>query len=356
MPESGGFCHLTGVTLMIASNRPLNVAILAVPAATASTLYGMVDLFFSAARDWPFITRGEICEPAMRPYVVARSTDDFRAVNNVKVHPDFALAQCPPPDIVCIPDFFVNPGESVAGQYGPEAQWLAESYRRGVIMASACSGAVLLGEAGLLADCEATIHWGYVSTLTDNYPRVRVKINRSIVLSGEGQRIIMAGGGTSWQDLALYLIARSVGPKEAIEVAKVYMLQWHDLGQQPFASLTCHRHSDDPLISNCQEWLALHYRTHAPITTMIERSGLPARSFIRRFTKATGMKPIDYLHAVRLEEAKQLLETSEVAMEAIADDIGYQDVSFLNRLFRRKIGLTPAQYRLRFGHLARLVR
>lgn len=67
------------------------------------------------------------------------------------------------------------------------------------------------------------------------------------------------------------------------------------------------------------------------------------------------MKPIDYVHAVRLEEAKQMLETSRLAIEAIAEEIGYQDASFFSRLFRRKMGLTPAQYRRRFGLLSRVL-
>lgn len=334
-------------------DRPVHIAILAGPAVTASTLYGMIDLFAGAGRDWAFITRGEIREPLVRPYVVARSLEPFQAINGVHIHPEFTLEECPLPDVICIPDFFVNPGESISGQYDDEARWLAGNHKRGVMLASACSGAVLIGEAGLLANCEATIHWGYASTLTNHYPGARVRTNRSIVLSGEGQRVVMAGGGSSWQDLALYLIARFVGLREAIEVAKVYMLQWHELGQQPYAALTCHRSSDDPVIGSCQEWLAGHYREHAPIAMMMKRSGLPERSFIRRFAKSTGMKPIDYLHALRIEEAKQLLETSDLRVEAIADEVGYQDVSFLNRLFRRKVGLTPAEYRRRFGSLAR---
>jgi transcriptional regulator GlxA family with amidase domain len=334
-------------------DRPIHIAILAGPAVTASTLNGMIDLFSGAGRDWAFITRGEMKEPLIRPYVVARSVEPFQAVNGVHIHPEFSFSDCPQPDVICIPDFFVNPGESVSGQYDAEARWLADCHGQGVMLASACSGAVLLGEAGLLANCEAAIHWGYTSTLTNHYPGVQVRMNRSIVLSGEGQRIVMAGGGSSWQDLALYLIARFVGLKEAIEVAKVYMLQWHELGQQPYASLTCQPKSADPLIGNCQEWLAEHYRTHTPIAGMMKRSGLPERSFIRRFSKATGMKPIDYLHALRLEEAKQLLETSDLKVDAIADEVGYQDVSFLNRLFRRKVGLTPIEYRRRFGSLAR---
>src|SRR5271166_3839304 len=211
---------------MVEQADPLNVAILAVPEVTASALYGMFDLFSSPGRDSLFITQGAAGEQRMRPYVVARNNSEFRAANGV-----------PRPDIVCIPDFFVNPGESVAGQYHAEAQWLKRAHDDGAMLASACSGAVLLGEAGLLANRDATIHWGYVSTLTNNYPGVKVKPDQSLVLSGEARRIVMAGGGLSWQDLALFLIARFVGLKEAMEVAKVYMLQWHDMGQQPFAAL-----------------------------------------------------------------------------------------------------------------------
>lgn len=331
----------------------INVAILAVPEVTASALFGMFDLFSSPGRDWSFIVSGEAGHQRMRPYIVARDTVGFHAANGIWIKPDHDFSNCPPPDIVCIPDFFVNPGDSVAGQYIAEANWLKQCHQEGAMMASACSGAVLLGEAGLLVNCDATIHWGYVSTLTNNYPGVKVRVDQSLVLSGLEQRIVMAGGGSSWQDLALYLIARFVGLKEAMEVAKVYLLQWHDLGQQPFASLTSFRQSSDAVINKCQDWLALNYRVHAPVTTMVMFSGLPERSFMRRFAKATGMSPLDYVHALRLEEAKHLLETTELPVEAIANDVGYEDTSFFGRLFRRKTGITPLQYRLRFGSLRR---
>jgi transcriptional regulator GlxA family with amidase domain len=313
----------------------------------------MFDLFSSPGRDWPFIVAGVAGEPLMFPYIVARECRGFQAANGIWVKPDHDFSDCPPPDIVCIPDFFVNPGESVAGNYDDEARWLKRSHEEGAMLASACSGAVLLGEAGLLVDCEATIHWGYVSTLANNYPGVRVRVDQSLVLSGEAQRIVMAGGGSSWQDLALYLIARFVGLKEAMQVAKVYMLQWHDMGQQPFASLMSLRQTNDAVINKCQEWLAMNYKTHAPVAAMVDISGLPERSFIRRFTKALGMTPINYVHALRLEEAKQMLETTDLSVEAIADEAGYEDTSFFGRLFRRKTGLTPAHYRLRFGSLRR---
>jgi transcriptional regulator GlxA family with amidase domain len=341
---------------MLGHDNRINIAILAVPEVTASALFGMFDLFSSPGRDWPFIVTGVAGEQRMHPYVVARSTDGFAAANGIWVKPDYDFNACPLPDIVCIPDFFVNPGESVAGMYEPEASWLKRSHEDGAMLASACSGAVLLGEAGLLANCEATSHWGYVATLTNNYPGVKVRVDRSLVLSGEAQRIVMAGGGSSWQDLALYLIARFVGLKEAMEVAKVYMLQWHDMGQQPFASLMTLRQTKDGLINRCQKWLAVNYRVQSPVAAMVVLSGIPERSFIRRFGKAAGMTPLNYVHALRLEEAKQILETTDLPIEAIANEVGYEDASFFSRLFRRETGLTPANYRLRFGSLRRALK
>ncbi len=334
----------------------INVAILAVPEVTASTLYGMFDLFSSPGRDFAFITAGVAGAQRMYPYVVARRAQPFQAANGISINPDFDLGDSPQPDVVCIPDFFVNPGESVAGSYDPEATWLRTKHDDGATLASACAGGVLLGEAGLLRNCDATIHWGYAATLTNNYPGLRVKPNQALVLTGEAQRIIMAGGGTSWQDLALYLIARFVGLREATEVARVYMLQWHDLGQQPFAALLNFRRSADEVVNRCQEWAALNYGTRAPVAAMITLFRLPARSFMRRFSLATGMTPLDYVHALRLEEAKQMLETEEIPVEAIANEVGYEDPSFFSRLFRRKVGLTPMLYRRRFGSLSRAVR
>jgi transcriptional regulator GlxA family with amidase domain len=95
---------------------------------------------------------------------------------------------------------------------------------------------------------------------------------------------------------------------------------------------------------------------HGPVAAMVRLSGLPERSFIRRFSKAAGMTPLNYVHALRLEEAKQMLETTDLPIEAIASEMGYEDASFFGRLFRRETGLTPAHYRLRFGSLRRALK
>jgi transcriptional regulator GlxA family with amidase domain len=332
------------------AGRPLNVAILAVPEVTASALFGMLDLFASAGRDWSFLLSGVAGEQRMYPYVVAAEPAGFTAANGVWVRPDWGLVDAPTPDIVCVPDFFVVPGEPLGDRFNDEVAWLRACHAGGATMASACSGAVLLAEAGLLAGCEATIHWAYVASLA-RYPDVRVRAERSLVVTGAGDRIVMGGGGTSWQDMALYLIARHVGLAEARQVARTYMLDWHDHGQLPFASLLAAKQADDALIAQCQEWVAMNYSTAAPVAAMMAIAGLPDRSFVRRFSKATGMSPLEYVHRLRIEEAKQMLETSDAPIEAIAAEVGYQDASFFGRLFRRRVALTPAHYRRRFSSL-----
>ena len=95
----------------------------------------------------------------------------------------------------------------------------------------------------------------------------------------------------------------------------------------------------------------MNYQVESPVAQMVALSGLPERTFKRRFTQVTGMSPLEYVHVLRLEEAKQMLEAGDEPIEAIAVEVGYQDTSFFGRLFRRKVALSPAQYRRRFGAL-----
>ena len=212
---------------------------------------------------------------------------------------------------------------------------------------------MLLGEAGLLDGHDATTHWAYCEVMKRRYPRTRVHPQRALVATGEGQRLVMAGGGTSWLDLGLYLIARHTGVEHAMRVARVNLIDWHDAGQQPYARLGRSRQVDDAVIARCQVWIADHYREPAPVAAMVRLSGVAERSFKRRFEQATGMSPLAYVHTLRLEEAKQMLEATDAPIEAIANEVGYEDAGFFARLFRRNVDLTPGQYRRRFGAVRR---
>jgi transcriptional regulator GlxA family with amidase domain len=339
---------------MSASSNPrVQMAILAFPETSASLVYGLLDIFCSAGRDWGTIVEGHPGTSVLAPRVVSRHAAPFAAANGVTVVPDAVMQDIEMPEVVCVPELTVPPGEPLDGRFNAEIEWLRQCHAAGAVLATSCSGAMLLAEAGLLDGCDATTHWAYTDALKRRYPAVRVHTQRALVVTGEGQRLVMAGGGTSWLDLALYLIARYAGVDVAMQTARVNLIDWHDIGQQPFASLARSRQVEDAVIARCQVWIADHYRQAAPVAAMAKLSGLPERSFKRRFAQATGLAPLEYVHTLRLEEAKQMLEATEEPIEAVANEVGYEDAGFFARLFRREVNLTPGQYRKRFGALRR---
>jgi len=337
------------------SPTPVSVAILAFPEATASVVHGLYDLFAAAGRDWGFVVDGRPGPELMRPRIVSSHRGSFEAVNGISILPHAALDDVAAPEIVCVPELAVSPTDTLEGRFRDEIEWLRARYSAGATVASACSGAVLLAEAGLLDGHDATTHWAYCEILQRRYPKVRVHPERALVLSGEGQRLVMAGGGTAWHDLALYLIGRFGGIDAAMQVARINLIDWHQVGQQPFARLARTRQVGDAVIARCQAWIAEHFQEQSPVTSMIRLSGIAERSFKRRFRSATGMSPIEYVHMLRLEAAKQRLESSDQSAEAIAFEVGYEDAAFFRRLFRRHVRLTPSQYRKRFGALRQAV-
>lgn len=331
----------------------LRVALVAVPATTASTLMGLYDLLAGVRRDWHMLLHGAEVAAPIEPFVVSRDGRPLRCANGVLVEAHAAIADDPRPDVVVITDLAIPPWEPLGERYDLEADWLRRCHAAGATLASACSGAVLLARTGLLAGLEGTSHWGYCEALRRDYPDTRWQPERALVAAGIGQRLVMAGSGTSWHALALFLIARFVGAEEAMQVARLNLLDWSTTSPLAYAAMARTAQLADPVIARCQEWAAEHYRHEAPVATMVQMSGLAERSFSRRFAQATGHAPLEYVHTLRLEEAKQLLESGDLPIEAVAFEVGYQDASFFGRLFRRKVGLTPAQYRRRFGALAR---
>ena len=330
----------------------VRVALLAFPEVSASVLYGLHDILLSAGRDWSTIVSGHPGHSPMQPVVVSRFAEVFTAANGVRITPQLTLDECVAPDVICVPEVAIPPGQPLEG-FASEVAWLQRCHAHGATIAAACSGAMLLAQTGLLDDHDATTHWAYCDVMRSRYPRIRVHPQRALVVSGVGQRLVMAGGGTSWLDLAIYLISRFVSLEVAMQTARVNLIDWHDIGQQPYARLARSRQVEDAEIARCQTWIAHHYDEPAPVAAMVRQSGLPERSFKRRFQQATGMSPLEYVHTLRLEEAKQMLESGDTPVEAIANEVGYEDAGFFSRLFRRQVSLTPAQYRKRFGAMRR---
>ncbi len=338
---------------MNAENHLVTVAVLVFPESNASVIYGMYDLFMSTGTEWGVILEGRPGPRRMRPMLVSAQTGPLQVNNSVLVSPHSTIDACPPVDIVCVPEVNLPPGEPLETRFAREIAFLKQRYAEGTIIATACSGAMLLADGGLLDGLDATTHWAWCPAMSERHPSVRVRQQQALVVTGQGQRLVMAGGGTTWLDLALYLVGRSVGIEEAMQLARLNLIDWHTIGQQPFARIARTRQVEDAVIARCQTWIAEHYNEPNPVTAMVRLSGLAERSFKRRFQNATGMSPLEYVHTLRIEEAKQMLEAGEDPVEAIAQEVGYGDAAFFSRLFRRKVNLSPVQYRKRFGALRR---
>lgn len=332
---------------------PLTVALLGLPDTTAATLYGFHDALASVRRDWALLHGGEPAASPFRPMVVSPDGRAFEGANGVCITPQASFAQCPQPDVAVVTDVLVAPGSELDNRYDSAIAWLRECYAAGAVLASACAGAVVLARTGLLDGLEATSHWAYCEHLQRAHPGTRWYPQRGLVITGGDRRILMAGSGVSWHLLVLALIARFAGAGEAMQVARMNLMDLNATSPQAYASLTHGSHAADPVIACCQQWASLHYMSAAPVARMMAMSQLPERTFTRRFAQATGMSPLEYVHHVRLEEAKHLLEYGDAPLEAVAVEVGYSDATFFGRLFRRKVGMTPAQYRMRFGKLAR---
>jgi transcriptional regulator GlxA family with amidase domain len=137
--------------------------------------------------------------------------------------------------------------------------------------------------------------------------------------------------------------------EHAAHTAKFWLIPSREESQASFSAMSQGIPHDDGVVSECQAWIAEHYRHPNPITAMVERSRLSPTTFARRFSRATGYRPMDYVHAVRIEEAKEMLEIGEEAIDEIGREIGYEDPASFRRIFKRKVDLTPSIYRRKFS-------
>ena len=332
---------------------PIDVLIVAIPETAGSALYGMLDVLAATGNIWQTLTRSGTETRCFRIRIVSPDGRLFSCGNGIPVNPDCAVAEDPSAPIVILPELWLGPDETLTGRYRELVDWLRRRHADGAHVYSACSGAVLLAETGLLNGCPATSHWGYQDLFRNQYPEVRFDPAPNLVYADPRGQVVTAGGTSSWHDLALHIIARHVSPGEALRIRKVYLLKWHDEGELPYTPLVRPLPHGDAVVRRAEEWLRDNFRTGEAVGQVVaraaERDGIPERTFKRRFKAATGVPLIDYLQNLRIEHGKQLLETSDLPVEEISAEVGYADASFFRRLFKRLAGLTPAAYRRMFG-------
>ena len=327
---------------------PIDVIIVAVPETAGSALYGMVDVLLAAGNIWQTLAGTEPVETLFRVRILSETLKPFVCGNTIPVSPELSVQDDPDTQIVILPELWLGPDQHMKGRYSELMDWIRRQHKNGASIYSACSGAVMLAETGLLDECDATSHWGYQDLFRKHYPKVLFRPEPNLAFADSAGQIVTAGGTTSWHDLAIHIISRHCSPGEALRIAKVYLLKWHGEGQLPYETLVRNNPHADSVVRTCEKWLKDHFREQGAIPRVVELANIPERTLKRRFKIATGASLIDYLQNLRVEEAKHLLEAAEMAVDEISFDVGYEDPSFFRRLFKRRTGLTPSQYRRMF--------
>jgi len=252
------------------------------------------------------------------------------------------------PQVVILPPCLDDTAEQpLAACY---RDWLREQHAAGVLLASVCAGAFALAEAGLLDGRTVTTHWALAAQMAARFPQVQVQPERMVIDDGD---LITAGGLMAWTDLGLALVTRLLGPTIAAETARFLVVDLNRESQRHFSSFAPILDHGDVAVLGVQRWLQAEGGAEASLADMATRAGLGERTFLRRFRAATGLKPTEYCQQLRVSKARELLEFSRQSIEQVAWQVGYADSGAFRKVFTRLVGLSPGDYRRRFGTAAR---
>lgn len=225
-------------------------------------------------------------------------------------------------------------------------EWIRRQAVQARRVASVCTGAFLLAEAGLLDGLRVTTHWGTCDRLQARYPNLRVDPDPIFVREGH---IWTSAGVTSGMDLALALVEEDLGRDIALAVARhlVLFLQ-RPGGQSQFSAQLSGQMADREPLRELQAWIAEHPDADLSVDALARRAGMSPRHFARVFTREVGMTPARFVEEMRVEAARRRLEEADDSVDAVAAASGFGTAETLRRAFLRVLGVGPSAYRSRF--------
>lgn len=284
--------------------------------------------------------------PAQHYRILTLGTESgpLRASNGVMVQADLLLEQADDAyDLLLVPG-----GPGAYNECHPALlPWLRAAVPRARRYGSICTGAFVLGYAGLLDGHRVTTHWHYTERLIKAFPEAIVETDRIYLQDG---RLITSGGVTAGIDLALSVVAQDHGKQVAVEVAKVLLVVMkRQGGQAQFSPMTSAVAPQETPITRVQNHVLAHLEQSFTIESMAALAGMSARHFARLFAKDVQMTPMAFLQGARIDRARHLLETTELPLKTVAFHAGFGSVRHMRFLFSEKLGLTPTQYRQQFS-------
>lgn len=312
-----------------------------------SPVIGPYEVFSSAGVLWQRMMGEE--EQAV-PFTISTASVDGKPVHfigGVTIKPDKAISQIRKTDLVFIPSIGLDLA-SVLQRNARMVDFIKRQASRGTCIAGVCTGVALMAEAGILDGKPATTHWALGNDYRRRYPKVDWKTDLFITESGN---TICGGGVYASLDVCLYLVERLAGYEVAKQCGRALLIDAPRTWQSSFSVPLINQQHQDEKISDAQEYLQEHFNAQFTMDELAQRIGMSSRNFTRRFKQATGETPLNYLHALRINCARQLLETAYKSVQEVCFDVGYEDVPFFRNIFKRYTGLSPREYKQRFSRL-----
>lgn len=273
--------------------------------------------------------------------LVAVGDPEIELVGGMRVSCSTTIDRVARSELIFVPSIWRKPKQALL-EHPSLTQWLGQQYENGATICTVANGAFFAAEAGLLDNKPATTHWRYFHEFSTSYPQVKLQRKR---FTTSAARMYCTGSVNAIRDIMLHFVSQLYDPGIATEIAQHFT---HELKpsfeSQLLAKDQKNTHNDEAIIA-VQEWLINHFQSNLLMSEVAARFGLSIRSLNRRFKQATGITPLSYLQALRLEHAKQLLKQSNLVIAEVADAVGYQDASYFAELFRKTNAITPNEYR-----------
>jgi transcriptional regulator GlxA family with amidase domain len=283
-------------------------------------------------------------EPFFNVRLVSAATNPLTSPTGLPIHCHATIEEVTKADLVIVPAF----DGDVLSQLGVNSgavPWVKTMHAQGSDVASICTGAFVLAEAGLLDDKTATTHWSAQDMFRQRYPRVKIVSDQIVVDHG---RVCTSGGATSFLTLTAYLVDKYCGAEAARLMAKIFLIDINKGPQTAYAIFSTQKNHRDREILEAQEMVERQGTRELSVVDLASRVNMSSRNFIRRFKAATGNTPIEYIQRVRIEAAKHALESGSDPVDSVATRIGYEDVGSFRSVFKRVTGVSPTEYRKRY--------
>jgi transcriptional regulator GlxA family with amidase domain len=224
--------------------------------------------------------------------------------------------------------------------------WLKRHHAAGSEIASLCVGSYFLAEAGILDGKPCTTHWRAQDDLQQRFPNAQVR-GDEVVTDQDG--VYTGGGAFSSLNLVLYLVEKFCGHEMGIRVSKQFSIHRDHISQAHFAVFNGLGKHGDREVAKAQAYIEQHFNQDLNVEQVAQHVNMSKRNFIRRFKQATHLTPLEYTQKVKIENAKRRLENSSKGIQELMYEVGYNDLKTFREIFKRQTGVTPQDYRRKYG-------